>query len=396
MSRLFGIDGTTLANRRGYGRFARGLIPPLIERLGPENVIVFLDPLSRQQAALPAHVRQVVVPVREPPVYAASSEGHRSITDLARMSLAVAERPIDLFFFPSAYTYFPLFRPTRTVVTIHDTIAEHYPHLVFPQRRLEWFWRVKMMLARMQADLVLTVSEASRQAILRQFSLGSQRVQVIPEGPDQVFGPAGDDAAAERVLKRYALSPDDRYLLYVGGVSPHKNLDTLLRAFANLIGHPSFARTRLVLVGDYKGDRFYSCYTQLTALRSELRIREQVAFTGYVPDIDLADLYRHARALVLPSFDEGFGLPVVEAMASGVPVVASARGSLPEVLGGAGRLFDPSSVADLREALATVLGDEQVRAEMVRRGFERASLYNWPRAAAETAAAFESLLDRRR
>lgn len=392
MSRLIGIDGTTLANRRGYGRFARGLIPPLIERLGPERVVVFLDPLSRQFAELPAGVRQIVVPVRQPPVHAASSEGRRSVADLFRMSVAVARTPVDLFFFPSAYTYFPMLRPTRNVVTIHDTIAENYPGLVFPEKRLAWFWRAKMLLARLQADLVLTVSEASRQAILRQFRLSTRRVRVIPEGPDRIFGPIRDFSAEERVLGRYGILPGDPYVLYVGGISPHKNLDTLLRAFARLIDRPELSQTRLILVGDYSSDSFYTCYSQLAQLTRELGIAHRTTFAGYVSDSDLADLYRSARALVLPSFEEGFGLPVVEAMACGTPVVASTGGSLPEIVGGAGRLFDPGSAADLSQALASVLRDEHLRTEMVRLGFERASRFTWTRAADATRAVFDELL----
>jgi glycosyltransferase involved in cell wall biosynthesis len=312
------------------------------------------------------------------------------------MTRAVAATPLDLFFFPAAYTYFPLLRPPKTIVAIHDVIAEHHPRLVFPRRRLAWFWRAKMLLARRQADLVLTVSEASRQAILQQLRLPPHKVRTVPEGADSVFHPRAGGPARAAALRRYGLATDERFVLYVGGISPHKNLDTLLRAHAALVTEPGFADIRLVLVGDYAGDSFHSCYANLVHLRDELRLGQLVSFLGYVPDADLAELYSVAQALVLPSFEEGFGLPALEAMASGTAVVASERGSLPEVLGGAGRLFDPACAQALTAALAEVLDDELRRAEMGRLGLERARAFTWDRSAEAIARAFDDLLVERR
>ncbi|MDP8924267.1 MAG: glycosyltransferase family 4 protein [Chloroflexota bacterium] len=396
MSGLIGVDATVWANRRGYGRFARGLLPPLAERVGPDRLVLFLDPLSAEAGDLPAGVRRVVVPLDQAPTRAASAQGRRSVADLLRMGRAAAAAPLDLFFFPTAYTYFPILRPSRTVLTIHDVIAERHPELVFPRRRLAWFWRTKMLLARLQADLVLTVSEASRRAIVRQFHLAPDKVRVVPEGAEATFHPRPDGRASAAALARYGLTPAERFVLYVGGISPHKNLDMLMRSFGALVNHPCFADVRLVLVGDYSGDSFHSCYADLIRLRTALGLERHVSFTGYVPDADLAELYSAALALIMPSFEEGFGLPVLEAMASGTAVVASGRGSLPEVLGGAGRLFDPASDADLTLALDEVLGDERRRGDMIRRGLERARAYTWARSAEAVARAFEDLLKGRR
>ncbi len=396
MTGLIGIDATTWANRRGYGRFTRGLLPKLAEQANPERLVLFLDRVSASDDNLPPGVRQVVVPLDDIPTRAASAQGHRSVADLLRMSRAVAASPLDLFFFPSAYTYFPLIRPVRTVVTIHDVIAESHPFLVFPKRRREWFWRAKMLLARLQADLILTVSETSRRAIIDKFALRPGKVTAIPEGPDPIFRPRPASPTRTAALARYGLAEGERFLLYVGGFSPHKNLATLLRAHAELIREPGHANVRLVMVGDYTSDSFYSCFADLVRLQSELQLTEAVSFVGYVPDADLAELYPAAQALVLPSFDEGFGLPILEAMASGTPVVASNRGAMPEVLNGAGRLFEPTSVADLTAALAGVLDDERARSEMARRGLERAESYTWTRSAEAVARIFDELLARTR
>ncbi len=392
MNGLIGVDATTWANHRGYGRFTRGLLPRLAERVDPERLVLFLDDVSAREGGFPPGVRQIVVPLAEAPTRAASAQGHRSVADLLRMSRAVAATPLDLFFFPSAYTYFPLLRPVRSVVTIHDVIAESHPLLVFPKRHREWFWRAKLLLARLQADLILTVSETSRQAIIRQFRLRPQCVTAVPEGPDPVFSPRPPSPSRTAVLARYGLADGERFLLYVGGFSPHKNLAALLRAHAELIREPGRANVRLVMVGDYTGDSFYSCFADLVQLRSDLQLTDAVSFPGFVPDADLAELYPAAQALVLPSLDEGFGLPVLEAMASGTPVVSSNRGAMPEVLDGAGRLFDPTCVADLTAALAAVLDDERARSEMARRGLDRARAYTWDRSAEAVVRIFDELL----
>lgn len=396
MSGIIGVDATVWANRRGYGRFARGLLPQLAARVGPDRLLLFLDPQSALADDLPPGTRRLVVPLSEAPTSAASAQGRRSISDLLRMTRAVAMSRPDVIFFPSAYTYFPIVPPTRVVVTIHDVIAERHPSLVFPQRRLAWFWHAKMLLARSQAHLVLTVSQASRRAIIGQFRLSPDKVTVVPEGADPIFYPRSDSPTRAAALARQGLASSESFVLYVGGISPHKNLDTLLRAQARLVAMPQFADVRLVLVGDYTGDSFHSCYADLVRLRSTLGLESRVTFAGFVPDADLADLYSAARAVILPSFDEGFGLPVIEAMVSGTAVLASDRGSLPEVLGGAGRLFDPASSAAMAAAMADVLGDPARRAAMIERGLVRAKTYSWTAAADAVARALDQLLEQRR
>ena len=158
------------------------------------------------------------------------------------------------------------------------------------------------------------------------------------------------------MLRRFSLL-DSRFVLYVGGISPHKNLGTLLDAFARLRRDPTCSDCRLVLVGDYSGDVFYSAYDELRQKTKLLGLGEAVHFTGYVADEDLVHLYSAAEVFVLPSLLEGFGLPVIEAMACGAPVVASRRGALPEVVGSAGLLFDPDRPGDLYDVLRRVLTD---------------------------------------
>jgi glycosyltransferase involved in cell wall biosynthesis len=197
---------------------------------------------------------------------------------------------------------------------------------------------------------------------------------VITEGPDSSFQPLSDvNQVAPVLLERYRLPSDQPLILYVGGISPHKNLLGLLRALTRLRHLP----WHLTLVGDYAGDSFWSCHRETVELARTLGVAERITFTGYVSDKDLVVLYNLATMLVLPSISEGFGLPVVEAMACGLPVAVSNRNSLPEVVGDAGLLFDPLSDEQIADAITRLLADEQLRLHFRAAGLRRAKLFSW-------------------
>ncbi|MBA2340083.1 MAG: glycosyltransferase family 4 protein, partial [Pyrinomonadaceae bacterium] len=155
-----------------------------------------------------------------------------------------------------------------------------------------------------------------------------------------------------------------------------------------------FSDVKLVLVGDYKNDTFYSDYTSLKMLVEQLNLTDRVIFTGFIEDGDLVYLYNAASLLAFPSLEEGFGLPAIEAMACGAPVVASNRGSLPEIVGNAGRFFDPYDQPAIAEALCQVLGDDELRKKMSVMGVMRAQQFTWDRAAQDTLAIFRELVER--
>jgi glycosyltransferase involved in cell wall biosynthesis len=299
---------------------------------------------------------------------------------------------LNLIFFPAVYSYFPVGGKTPCVVTFHDVIAETLPHLVFQTRRSRLFWQMKCRFAAWRADLVLTVSEASKQGLMRTFGFAEEQVRILPEAASEGFGPVdqnGDDH--HQALKRYNVQPGERYLLYVGGISPHKNLDTLVEGFARVVADPVYQDVRLLLVGDYKGDVFRTCYNDLQLHIRHLGIEEQVRFTGFVSDDDLVHLYAASQAFVFPSYLEGFGLPAVEAMTCGAAVVASDRGSLPEVLQGAGCLFNPHEVTTLVDSLRRVLGDERYRKDLQARGLKRSRDFSWDRSAQRALEIFHEI-----
>jgi glycosyltransferase involved in cell wall biosynthesis len=195
-----------------------------------------------------------------------------------------------------------------------------------------------------------------------------------------------NDAQAAEVLKKYAIRPGARYFLYVGGLSPHKNLPRLVEAFSRVTSDD----VSLVLVGDLN-DVFHTHVPTIRAAIGAAGLEHRVVLTGFVPDVDLVHLYNQALALVQPSLMEGFGLPAVEAMACGIPVVSSRAGSLQEVVGDAGLFFDPRNVDSIAGALSTMIVNSRHRAELARRALARSSLYSWNRAAVALLQCFDDL-----
>ena len=379
-----GIDGACLGNRRGFGRFTWSLLRALAEVDCDHEFLVFLDQETRSRVELPERFATRVVRLRESPTHAASAQGNRKFGDLLAMSRAVAAERLDAMFFPASYSFFPIWNVARVVVTMHDTLPLSHPELIFPTWRGRWFWRVKEWYAARSADLILTVSEASRRDLMAWHHLEGTRIQVIPEGAAAVFESRPDPERTSTVLRAWGLSAGRRYLLYVGGLSPHKNLLRLVEAFARFAP----LDLALVLVGDFK-DVFHTHVAEIRAAIEKHGLEERVLLTGYVPDDDLVYLYHEAFALVLPSLLEGFGLPAVEAMSQGCPVLASTAGSLPEIVGDAGVYFDPLAIEELGGALRLLVEHPNLRAALVARTRDRASRFTWRNAALALVEALE-------
>jgi glycosyltransferase involved in cell wall biosynthesis len=256
------------------------------------------------------------------------------------------------------------------VVTIHDCI-----HLLFPQylpnRLALSSARYMMRNAIRRSAVVLTVSEASRRDILRFYpEADPERVHVVPNAIDPFLVDDPGAEERERVRERYQIR--GRFILYAGNIKPHKNLDRLIAAFGVLKQEARHEDLRLIIIGDE-----VHRYPSLRRSVEGAQVRNDVRFFGFVPDRTLAVLYRLAAVFAFPSLYEGFGLPPLEAMACGTPVVTSNISSLPEVTGDAALLVDPYSVQDIARGLDRALCDEGLRAEMVSRGFARAQRFSW-------------------
>ncbi len=389
-----GVDATCWGNRRGFGRFTRELLGALLELDKANEYLFFVDGDTKDVESIPSNAQVVKTQTTVSTMVAASAESRRSLKDLWAMTRQVSRYKIDIFFFPAVYSYFPVLNRTKIVVTLHDVIADHHPELIFPNSRSKFFWKAKQYAAIRQADVIATVSEYSKREIIDYFKLAESDLRIISEAARPVFGVLNSNGRMAVELQRHRIKPGERFLLYVGGISPHKNLAALIGAFAQIADTQEQRNVKLVLVGDYKDDPFFSAYPGLKKQVDELGLQDQVIFTGFIPDEELAYLYNAATLVVLPSFEEGFGLPAIEAMACGTPVAASNCGSLPEVLGEAGRFFDPHDRDDIAKVIHQTIADETELDLMKEKGLARSSQFMWKKAAEDTLAIFDELYAR--
>jgi len=347
----------------GIGTYIRNLVRYLARIDSDTEYQVICRPPDREQIAA---YGPNITPVPE----AASPY---SIAEQLRIPIVLRRHHTQLFHAP--HYVLPPMVPCRSVVTIHDCI-----HLMFPQylpnRAAYVYAKASMWSAARRASRVLTVSEASKRDILRFFDIPEQKIVVIPNAFDERFAvePPPDDV--HRVRERFQL--DNRYVLYAGNIKPHKNVVRLIEAFA-IVRRKLGEDLKLLIIGDE-----ISKHAALRRTVHRHQLHKYVRFLGFVPDQTLAILYRLAAVFVFPSLYEGFGLPPLEAMASGTPVVTSNVSSLPEVVGDAAILVDPYDAGSIAEGIASVLGDEALRLEMIRRGFARARQFSWERSVART------------
>lgn len=385
-----GVDASCWGNKRGFGRFTRELLEALMLVDKENDYLFFIDSETAGTDDIPERVQLISPKTSQSQVEAASADGSRSIKDIWAMSREVYRHNVDVFFFPAVYSYFPILNRTKVLLTLHDVIADHHPSLIFPNAKSKYFWKLKQRVAIKQADMVATVSEYSKKEIVKYFSLPESKIRLISEAARPVFKVLPTNNGFVTTLEKHGLRNGERFLLYVGGISPHKNLNTLIDAFKQ-IADSGDNKLKLVLVGDYKDDPFFSAYPDLKAKVSKFGLEDRVIFTGFIPDEDLAYLYNAATLLVFPSLEEGFGLPAIEAMSCGTPVAASKTGSLPEVLGPVGRYFDPLKADEMAEVIRSVLNDESARQQMKADGIERSQNFRWKRAAEDTLKIFREL-----
>ncbi len=267
-----------------------------------------------------------------------------------------------------------------TIATIHDLSVVHHPEF-HPADRVAFMGR-ELPAAIERSDHIIVVSDYVRQDLVETFGLAKERVSVTHLGVDARYMPRAESELEE--LRAYGVTPG-QYCLCVATIEPRKNIGGLLAAFGSL---PVSLQDRypLVLIGDH-GWKSEAIHRQI----AELAARGRCKYLGYVPEAQLPLFYSGARLFAYPSFSEGFGLPVLEAMASGVPVITSNRSSLPEVAGGAALLVDPMAEDALRDGMEQLLEDEQARGRAVEAGQNRAAAFTWPRFVDETLAVYRQV-----
>jgi glycosyltransferase involved in cell wall biosynthesis len=288
----------------------------------------------------------------------------------------------DALFLP--YPLPVYFKPRRLAVTIHDLIPLLFPH--FYQSVTERLLKYSCTSSMARADMILTDSEQSKTDMTELYGIPAERIRVIPLGFDSnLFHPCADDPDyRQRVLGGYGIRLP--YVLHVGQRMRHKNIERLIEAFGCLSQRRKGFDLQLVLAG---GQVWQA--QELVDLVRHRSIAERIIVPGRIPDRELALLYRQAAVFVMPSLYEGFGLPLLEAMASGIAVICSNRSSLPEIGGDAAVYFNPESAEDIARAMEHALTDSTARASRVERGLSRAKRFSWDECARRTIAALREL-----
>lgn len=333
-------------------------------------------------------VQIVEISSSRPLVKSAVAGDRRSLRDIYKLSRAVGTQQLDVMFFPAVYSWFPIGKRIPTALILHDAIAEHLPQLVFPDRMGRFFWGLKMRLACRTASQIITVSQTAKHEIVEYIGIRPDRIEVICEGAGPNFAPVSAAESRAAVRRRVGIPPNEHMLLYVGGMAPHKNLLNLLAGFAEVA--PSLPNVCLAIVGDPAGDGFYSNFGEVKALaETDVRLRGRIHFAGFVSDHDLPALYSDALATIMPSFSEGFGLPALESLCCGTPVLASRAGAVAEVIDRAGLTFDPNKPTEIGQQIFRIAREPALLAELRRLALERSRDYSWSKAADLTLRCLE-------
>lgn len=269
----------------------------------------------------------------------------------------------------------------HTVVTIHDMTLNLFPRL-HPLRK-QILTRPLVAFAARRADAIIAVSHSAKNDIVRLLGVPAERVHVIHEAAAPAFHPIDDAALLDDVRRRHGLA--DRIILYVGTIEPRKNLPRLLEAYASL-RHSRELPHQLVCVGPPGWG-----YQEVQRCVARLGLQQAVRFTGYVPFEDLAPLYNLSEIFIFPSLYEGFGLPVIEAMACATPVITARNSSFGEIADGAVETIDPLQTESIADALVRLSRDAERRRELGQRGHQRAQEFSWTRAARETLALYRDV-----
>ncbi len=373
-----GIDYTAAVQQRaGIGRYTRNLVRALaaidreneyvlfaaggggrpVDEDWPSNFRVRSVPLSDRTMAILWHRLRVPLPVE------------------------ALVGPVDLFYSPDF-----VLPPTRarTVLTVHDLSFIRVPECADPNLRAYLNKAVPRSVHR--ADLVLADSQNTKDDLVELLGVNPQRIEVIYPGVEERFRPIEDQALLENVRRRYNLPT--RFILGLGTLEPRKNFPRFIEAFASL-QVSKFASLHLVIAG-----RPGWLYEGIFAAVERLGLEGKVAFPGFIADEDLPALYNLAELFVFPSLYEGFGLPVLEAMACGTPVVCSNTSSLPEIVGDAALTFDPLDVTEIAAKIEEVLHNEALREEMREKGLQQAAKFSWERTAQETLEVYREVTSR--
>lgn len=373
-----GIDARLLRNTTGIGRYTRSLVLEYTQREEFQNdqFVLFADaPLYPEQQPIPDNVEVVI-----------SGCQHRILWTNWYLPPLLQRRKIDVYHGVCNFEL-PIRKVCRYVVTIHDLVPLFFPELV-PKKHL-LFFRLFMKRAAHTADLIITDSEHSKKDIIQHLNVPEEKIRVIYLGYQQQYHRIQAQQKISEILARYRICQP--YLLFVGVIEPKKNLERLVEAYRLLQKDAAIPKdTQLVIAG---GEGWFS--ERLYQKVKDCKLDQHIVFPGYIPDEHLPALYSGAELFVFPSLYEGFGLPVLEAMSYGTPVVTSNVSSLPEIAGDAGFLIDPGEPKAIAQGITTVLSDDLLRRQMREQGYRQAQKFSWVRTAQATYQVYQEAYENR-
>jgi glycosyltransferase involved in cell wall biosynthesis len=348
----------------GAGRYAKNILENLVQLDRQNKYFLFVTENNKTNFQLRAdNFIQITCPLPSSSILA------RILWEQFILPWQLLYYRIDILFTPSVAI--PFWTPGKTVTVIHDMIPFHKSVVKYSKTRSIYI-RAATINAIKKSDIIIAVSEHTKREIIEFCASPEGKILVSLEGTDTKYQKISSKSIINEGRIKYKLP--DRFILFVGTLEPGKNLQGLIEAFYQLKKENRITQ-KLVIVGAYG----WGTQRHLELINEPI-LKDEIIFTGYVPDEDLPLIYNAADLFVFPSFYEGFGLPPLEAMACGTAVITSKLSSLPEIVGDAGLLINPYNTKELTDAIERVIKDEGLRAEMITKGFEQAKKFSWRRA----------------
>lgn len=361
-----GIDARMIDNT-GIGRYLRNLLLHLA-RLDTRNIYIVFVNADNSRVVQQENIQ--FVPLQIPvPLY--------SLREQWWLPWEIRKWPLDVIHYPNFDI--PLLPIYPSIVTIHDLIYYLYPDQC-PSTIAHYYARFMLHQATRKARLLITDSEYSKQDLIMHFQVPAEKIKVILPAAEQRYCPSESPELPPEIASRYGIIKP--YLLYVGKHHPYKNIKTLVHAFN--VHQEVYEEYQLVIAGK-KDPRREDLYQEAASVQAG----DSIVFTDFVMEADLFELYQHARLFVFPSLYEGFGLPPLEAMACGVPVITSNAASLSEVVGDAAIQVEPLDVQGMADAMRAVLSNKSLWQDLKQKGLQRIQLFSWDTAAQQLLEIYE-------
>ena len=371
-----GID-TRLINESGIGRYIKNLLIELQKIDSKNEYVIFLRNKDFDSLTFPSNFKKVE-----------ADFAWYGIAEQVKFPPLIYSQKIDLMHFP--HFNIPIFYHGKFIVTIHDLIHKHHSMshatthgpMVFAIKKMGYTKAFQTALEKSQK--ILVPSQFVKDQIIKEWKTKTEKITVTPEGVEENLLKVASNISKEeiqKVLKKYYVTKP--FLFYAGNAHPHKNIDRLITSFFDL--QKKYAGLQLVLSGR---ENFF--WKKILKKIQDDKLKN-IIHTGFIPDEELIAFYSSAKAYIFPSLEEGFGIPILEAMAAGAPVISSNAGSLKEVGGDAALYFNPNNVADMTEKISMVLSDQKLRNELIEKGYKRYRQFSWKKMVEQTLKIYEAV-----